>query len=465
MSFYTINAIPFLEKNQNPNQIIMKKITTTIAILCCVFAAIAQTNPVITDWLQNTTNIMGRHYINGNSTPVNDNVLANVQSVEYSASWVYVSATGIPAYITGPFLDGNPSLASDQNAIYQFPLIPSQNTGAATATTGGNIGVFINGVSLFDYRDGVSWNSTTNSLCGGPGNPPCPGGPMAARDWNRDAIPAEMGGFDCAKAHPAMGNYHHHQNPSAFDLDLIVVSNICSTYPADGLYVIDQNSHSPLIGFAYDGYPIYGAYAFTNTNGTGAVTRMKSSYQLNTAATRTNGPAVNATYINGYFREDYRYVANTAADYLDEHNGRFAITPEYPNGTYAYYATVDANHNSAYPYVVGPTYYGNVVGGDVASISETTTPYVLSNESVAALDAITIYPNPSRDFIAIQSTLSPLDLKVAVYNSLGQLVLKEHILQGSTLSVLDTTALYNGVYFVKISNDANTVTHKVILDR
>lgn len=101
---------------------------------------------------------------------------------------------------------------------------------------------------------------------------------------------------------------------------------------------------------------------------------MKSSYQLNTAATRTNGPAVNATYINGYFREDYRYVANTAADYLDEHNGRFAITPEYPNGTYAYYATVDANHNSAYPYVVGPTYYGNVVGGDVASISETTTP-------------------------------------------------------------------------------------------
>jgi hypothetical protein len=165
LSFYTINAIPFLEKNQNPNQIIMKKITTTIAILCGVFAAIAQTNPVITDWLQNTTNIMGRHYVNGNSTPVNDNVLANVQSVEYSASWVYVSATGIPAYITGPFLDGNPSLASDQNAIYQFPLIPSQNTGAATATTGGNIGVFINGVSLFDYRDGVSWNSTTNSLC------------------------------------------------------------------------------------------------------------------------------------------------------------------------------------------------------------------------------------------------------------------------------------------------------------
>lgn len=73
---------------------------------------------------------------------------------------------------------------------------------------------------LFDYRDGVGWNPNTQSLCGGPGNPPCPGGPMAQTDWSRDAIPAEKAGFDCSKAHPAMDNYHHHQNPSAFKLDI-----------------------------------------------------------------------------------------------------------------------------------------------------------------------------------------------------------------------------------------------------
>jgi hypothetical protein len=38
---------------------------------------------------------------------------------------------------------------------------------------------------------------------------------------------------------------------------------------------------------------------------------------------------------------------------LDVHNGRFCITPEYPEGIYCYFATVDANYNSAYPYVVG----------------------------------------------------------------------------------------------------------------
>lgn len=60
---------------------------------------------------------------------------------------------------------------------------------------------------------------------------------------------AEGQGFDCAKAHPAMGNYHHHQNPSAFNLDLVVSSNVCDLYPSDGLYVINPSEHAPLLGF------------------------------------------------------------------------------------------------------------------------------------------------------------------------------------------------------------------------
>ena len=183
-----------------------KQLFTLITFVSLTALSMAQSNPVITEWLQNHSGITGRHYVEGNSTPIGDNVLANVQSVDYSNNWVYVSATGIPSYITGPFSDNNPSLAENQNAIYKLPLNPTQNTGNTSATFGGTIGVFINGVSLFDYRDGVAWNNGTDALCGGPGNPPCPGGPQATQNWNRDAIPAEMGGFDCAKAHPAMGN-------------------------------------------------------------------------------------------------------------------------------------------------------------------------------------------------------------------------------------------------------------------
>ena len=344
----------------------------------------AQTNPAITSWLQNTTTT-GYYYISGNSTPISHGILVNCQLVQYSANNAYVTTTGMPSYHVGPYLDGNPNQAGNQNAIYKIPLNPTQNTGTPTSTSLGNIGIFINGVSVFDYRDGVAWNTSTNAFCGGPGNSPCPGGPSATQAWNRDAVVYERTGFDCSKGHPAGTNYHHHQNPSAFDMDINVISNICNLYDADGLYTIQTTQHSPLIGYAYDGFPIYGAYGFANTNGTGGIVRMKSGYQLRNIAVRTHhadgtdvsdGPAVSATYPLGTFREDYEWVSHPAdASYLDAHNGRFCVTPEYPAGIYCYFATVDANHNSAYPYLIGPTYYGVKSGAKVTTISESVTTY------------------------------------------------------------------------------------------
>jgi len=435
----------------------------------------AQTNPAINGWLINTTGITGRHYVTGNPTPIVDAVLANVQTVQYNTTYAYVSATGIPAYITGPF-PGNPSIATAQNKIFRIPLNPVQGSGTV-ATTGGNIGVFKNGVALFDYRDGVAWNNATGALCGGPGNPPCAGGPGTTQEWSRDAIPAERGGFDCAKAHPAMGNYHHHQNPSAFNLDLNILSNVCDAYPSDGLYVINPTQHSPLIGFAYDGFPIYGAYAYTNTNGTGAITRMKSSYQLKSYPTglRTNGPAINQvvgtqTFFNGYFREDYEYIDHTGdATYLDSHNGRICNTPEYPaslypNGIYCYFATVDANHNSAYPYAVGPTFYGNITVSTVTSVPAGTTTLV-SNTFENSDFKVTIAPNPASEFIAIQTPMAQNDMYVYLINELGQIVKTSTILQGSTLSVIETDTIYNGIYFVKVTDGKNDKTLKVIINK
>ena len=457
----------------------MKKTICSIATLLNTALAIAQTNPAITSWLQNTT-VTARHYVSGNSTPINDASLVNIQKVEYSTNYVYATTTGLPSYVTGPFLDGNPSLATNQNAIFKFPLNPVQNTGTLTNTTGGDIGVFINGVALFDYRDGVSWDATTNALCGGPGNPACPGGMGATFPWNRDAILAEKGGFDCSKAHPAMGNYHHHQNPSAFKLDLKVISTICNLYNADGLYEIDSTKHSPLIGFAYDGFPIYGAYAYKNTNGTGSIVRMKSSYTLRNITTRTTsptgatvtaGPSVSATYPLGYFREDYQYNATSSAtpDYLDEHNGRFCITPEYPAGIYCYFATVDANWNSAYPYVVGPTFYGVWANRKVTSITETTTPYTpttsISENELNQLN-ISVFPNPANDLLVIQvGNLVKYDLEVQLFDITGKLINKSRINTGSTIAYFDTQTLYDGIYIIKVSNGEMQTTKKIIIKK
>ena len=449
----------------------MKSTLYTLFALSIGSTVAAQSNPAITAWLQNTTQT-ARHYVSGNSTPINDADLVNVQSVKYSSNYVYVTTTGLPSYVTGPFLDGNPSLATNQNAIFKVPLNPVANTGSLVATTGGNIGIFINGVALFDYRDGVAWNNSTNALCGGPGNPPCPGGPTAAQNWNRDAVLAERGGFDCSKAHPAMGNYHHHQNPSAFKLDKVVLSSICNLYNADGLYAIDSTKHSPLIGFAYDGFPIYGAYAYKNANGTGPIVRMKSSYTLTSATTRNLGPAVSTTYPLGYFREDYVYSPTSAStpDYLDQHNGRFCVTPEYPNGIYCYFATVDGNWNSAYPYVVGPTFYGTIVTSKVTSITETVNTYVPLSTGIAGLDVekstINVYPNPSSDLVVVQiADITRGDVSVELLDAAGKVVDKTSVLQGSTIAYFDTKTLYAGMYFIRISSGDKSTMKKVLVEK
>ena len=294
---------------------------------------------------------------------------------------------------------------------------------------------------------------------------PCPGGPSATQNWNRDAIVAERAGFDCSKGHPAQGNYHHHQNPSAFKLDINVLSSVCNLYDADGLYAINANQHSPLIGFAYDGFPIYGAYGYKNADGTGGIVRIKSSYQLRNITTRTHwadgtdvpdGPAVNTSYPLGYFREDYEFVSHTGeADYLDVHNGRFCVTPEYPQGTYCYFATVDANWNSAYPYIIGPTYYGVKTGGTVTSVTETVTTYEPSTNGIAekTTNNFQVFPNPASELLVVQAdNLLTQDVEAKLYDLKGKLISSKMIYQGTTITYFDVSTLYKGVYFLKIAD-------------
>jgi hypothetical protein len=128
--------------------------------------------------------------------------------------------------------------------------------------------------------------------------------------------------------------------------------------------------HSPILGFAFDGYPIYGPWGYANADGTGGLKRLRSSYRLRKMSVRAElpdgtelsstqrGPDVSDEFPLGTFAEDYLYAPGSGD--LDEFNGRFAKTPEYPNGTYAYYLGTDRTGRLAYPYFVGPRYYGEV---------------------------------------------------------------------------------------------------------
>lgn len=123
--------------------------------------------------------------------------------------------------------------------------------------------------------------------------------------------------------------------------------------------------HSPIIGWAYDGNPIYGPYGYTSPSG-GSVREMVSGYTKQISQGRPNpiSSSGEKIYPDGFFVEDYQF--NNSGD-LDEHNGRFCVTPEFPNGTYAYFATISnglpessgvfQNYKKpSFPYLIGNTF-------------------------------------------------------------------------------------------------------------
>ena len=99
---------------------------------------------------------------------------------------------------------------------------------------------------------------------------------------------------------------------------------------------INSTEHSPIIGWAYDGNPIYGPYGYLTKQG-GIVAQMKSGYIIDL---KSNRPLL-TNFPQGFFVEDYTHFSISDETVLDEKNGRFCITPEYPNGTYAYFATIN----------------------------------------------------------------------------------------------------------------------------
>lgn len=102
---------------------------------------------------------------------------------------------------------------------------------------------------------------------------------------------------------------------------------------------------------------------------------------------------MNATYLLGHYIEDFDYRGDlgqtqttgaTVRDFdLNEQNVRFCVTPEFPDGTYAYFTTINADGTPAYPYTTGRQYYGNPTGGAVTSITESTTTYFSGGPNIA----------------------------------------------------------------------------------
>ena len=429
----------------------------------------AQTNPLITSWLLNTTNTKGSYYLTGNSIPILTTINANVQQVQYSSNFAYITSTGVPAFVTGPFATGPVTTALNNNYVIKLPLNPIV-AATKTAVPNGAIAVFINGTVAYKAGDGMSYNNQGK--------------------WHSNAVYFENIGFDCAHGHPGpmTSDYHHHQNPSAFNIEVVPTSSICNVYLADGLYVPNPAAHGPLIGFAADGFPIYGAYGYTDPlDASSPIKRITPSYQLRNITDRTTLPngtaAVGPTLtqmvqiagpgqpqiqaVLGAYLEDFEYVADLGD--LDQYNGRFCKTPEYPNGIYCYFATIDENNKPVYPYLIGDYYNGTPQASLHATISETVTTYTPAlslDNNYLEQTGVTLFPNPSSDIIVVQTNgLTTHEIFIELKDINGNVIKNQTINKGSTMAYFDVTTLYTGKYFVQLkSGEFSKIFPVVIAD-
>jgi hypothetical protein len=389
------------------------------AAICALFATLispwaVDANPQITSWYTNGAAQYARVYTNSSgrtagisgTTWTNQSlpVYSDIQVIAYSSSWIYVQSSGLASYVMGEWTTPQGNIAalwpSNQKSIRRFPRSPAVQAGTKDTTPAAYSGIFVNGVAIFNSLDGKAWNGT-NDVNGAH--------TQSTYYWHRNAPEAET--FDGANGHqPPNGIYHTHQNPLGVRYQL---GDHVSYNSSTKLYSESTNAtlvHSPILGWAHDGYPVYGPYGYgTATDTNSAIRRMVSGYAKRDGTGGTDNLSTNlnilpawyaryrqahfgGAYTNfattarrsiasaslGTYAEDWAYLGDCgktqAVDFdLDEYNGRYCKTPEYPSGTYAYFITIDATGNSVYPYTFAYEFYGNATGGEVTSITENVT--------------------------------------------------------------------------------------------
>ncbi|WP_417671865.1 YHYH protein [Roseibium sp.] len=215
-----------------------------------------------------------------------------------------IRANGYPNKAPGQFPNrNNPHSISKKNYNLKVPLNP-QKSGRSTNAQSAVFGIALNGV-VMEPGTAEFWQNNRRS------------------GWNYEAFGGACKlGLDKYNAHVQPdGTYHYHGIPTG-----VLASSGGKSVPA-------------LLGFAADGFPIYGPYGYSDPKQKSSVKKLKSSYRVKSGM-RPSGPG--GRY-NGKFTQDWTYAAGSGD--LDQCNGRFAVTPEYPDGTYHYVLT------DSFPYI------------------------------------------------------------------------------------------------------------------
>lgn len=282
--------------------------------------------------------------------------------VEFGADIGYIS-TGDNCDTTGGFgywPKGPACPQADPREIY-FPQEPTETTEECENGLG-KVGLFVNGSSIYNWGDGMSF--------------------AADGSWQTLAPVAEFYDVDICGGHSANGDYHHHFYTSCL-ADLVGDNG---------------DTHSPIYGYAADGYPIYGPWQsdgelaisswevrdFSSTSETGCSDESRScilvdQYDVSQGTEEVDsGPGFDEVVetlsknelvaSNGYYFEDFYWnsdLTELGGNHLDQYNGHTDETRGYH-----YHVTlelVDGSLSPAFPYIIGTRFAGQLEDNAVAS--------------------------------------------------------------------------------------------------
>jgi hypothetical protein len=217
-----------------------------------------------------------------------------------------IKSNGIPDHLVGRFPNcGNPHTIAEQDHYFKTTTKPSINRWLKELEGGWAFGVAVNGVP-FEPLAAEWYKGRPDSV------------------WRYEALSGAIDlGADENQAHVQPGGkYHYHGLPHG----LLTAMNV------------NEDRHSPIIGWAADGFPIYSLFGYSNKkNRSGGISEFKSSFRLK-AGDRSGFFSPNGDH-DGAFNYDYEFVEGLG--YLDQCNGTNVTTPDFPEGTYAYFLTKD----------------------------------------------------------------------------------------------------------------------------
>ena len=264
-------------------------------------------------------------------------------SITLNETHLIITTNGLPNHDFESTLacSGGGDCAAPQSYTWSIPRSPVNDTAGGHDSTDcpeangdkecapdrGAVAVSINGVPIFGPED-------------------APGGDAVAAEhgeYNEDRQPIELG---ICHGHAAQGGtYHYHADGNCMHWHPEEGESIENDYDESTIQAIAQNTydgnHSKVIGVAFDGYPIYGFWGYDDQMN---VVEMRSSYELKDGETGYNGI------------DDYKYTEGLG--HLDECNGHFGPTPDFPQGIYHYHSTMQNGAGEmGFPYFL-ICYYG-----------------------------------------------------------------------------------------------------------